>query len=329
MRMNHRFSAALRAALAVILTGGCGGGAPAGADGAAGGAGGIVWVARQSIGPDTLLGIDPRSAEIVRRVGTEDLWSNLAIGNGALWSAGSARDIVVRIDPRSGQPDTLQVPEGSHPGAVLLAEGALWVANEGDGTVLRVDPDRREVVATIQVGESMNMDNPLRLAAGDGAVWVITLFGRHDLHRIDPAGNTVVARVDDVGDGVVAIAYGEGSVWVTSVHDGMVQRIDPVTLASVARIAVGGRPVSIAVGAGAVWVGRQQAGMVDRIDPQTNSVTASFPVGGEPGQIVVSHDAVWVLNHADQSLARIDPATNEVDAIVQLGGAPKALAAAS
>jgi len=332
--METRYTRALLVAPALLWSAAltaCGSGPPSGATGDAGDAGGLIWVARQGtglFGPDTLIAIDPSSAEISRRVGTEDVWANLAIGAGGLWSAGSAADLVVRIDPRSGAADSIALPEGSHPDNVVLAEGSLWVASGGNGKVLRIDPERREVTATIDVTEDRSIDDAIRLAAGEGAIWAISLFGRYGLLRIDPATNTVTGRIEDVGDGAVAVAAGAGAIWVASVHDGMVQRVDPSTLSVVASIPVGSRPVSVAVGAGAVWVGKQSDGTVDRIDPQTNRVVATFPIGGEPGQLIVANDAVWVLNHADQTLARIDPAADEVTAIVELGNRPLALIAA-
>jgi YVTN family beta-propeller protein len=332
VRMTERMGWSLRrsmALLVLIALPACGSG-PSGSAADGGDAAGLVWVARDGSGlfdPDTLIGIDPATARITRRVGTEDLWGNLAIAAGGFWTAGSGADLVVRIDPRTGRPDSIPLPEGSHPGDVVLAEGSIWVANNGDGTVLRIDPATREVIASIEVGAEMSIDNALRLAAGDGAVWVITLFGRHGLHRIDPVSNTVTGRVEDVGDGAVGIAYGEGSVWVAGVHDGTVNRVDPSTLQVIASTPVGNRPVALAVGEGAVWVGKLGNGTVDRIDPATNRVVASFPVGGEPAGLVAAYGSIWVLNRGDNSVARIDPHADEVNAVVPLGRAPKALAA--
>ena len=318
----HRRAAVL---LAVIVVPGCGAGS-SGSGGGGDGVDGLVWVAWQGIGPDTLIGIDPATARITRRVGTEDVWGNLAIAAGGLWTAGA--DLVVRIDPRTGRPDSIPLPEGSHPADVVLAEGSIWVANNGDGTVLRIDPASRAVTASVQVVEAGSIDNPLRLAAGGGAVWVVALFGRHSLHRIDPASNTVTARAEDVGDGTVGVAFGEGSVWIAGVHDGTIYRVDPETLQVLARIPVDNRPVAVVVGAGAVWVGKLGDGTVDRIDPASNRVVASFPVGGEPAGLAAANGSIWVLNRGDRSIARIDPEASEVNAVIALGAPPRALAAA-
>lgn len=326
--MKHRSSRMIqrRAATLLLLLAlpACDRGAAGSGDGD--GAGDLVWVARAGNGMDSLVAIDPGTARITRGLGTEDLWSNLALTDGGFWTAGA--DLVLRVDARTGRPDSIPLPGGSHPGDLVLAEGSIWVATNGDGKVLRIDPASRSVIASIQVGETMSMDNPLRLAAGGGAIWVLTLFGDENLHRIDPATNTVTGSVDDVGDGTVGVAFGEGSVWVAGVHDGTIYRVDPATLEVLARIPVDKRPVAVAVGEGAVWVGKLGDGTVDRIDPATNRVTATFPVGGEPASLTVAFGSVWVLNRGNDSLGRIDPQTNELNASVPLGESPKALAVA-
>ena len=57
----------------------------------------------------------------------------------------------------------------------------------------------------------------------------------------------------DVGNGLAAVAYGEGSVWVTNTDDHTITRIDP-DKRQVATRRRRSRPTEIAVGAGTVWV---------------------------------------------------------------------------
>ncbi len=61
--------------------------------------------------------------------------------------------------------------------------------------------------------------------------------------RIDPATNTIVERIP-VGDDPIAVAVGDGSVWVTNYLDGTVSRIDPATNEVVQTIEVGLPPRS-------------------------------------------------------------------------------------
>ena len=50
---------------------------------------------------------------------------------------------------------------------VAFGEGAVWVVNQLDRTVMRLDPESGDVVATIEIG-----NEPQRVAAGEGSVWV-------------------------------------------------------------------------------------------------------------------------------------------------------------
>jgi streptogramin lyase len=225
---------------------------------------------------------------------------------------------VLRIDLRSGRTDTIPLGEDVRPESIILAEGAVWVGSGSDVRVRRIDPARREVVAEIQLGEDEEVDHGIRLAAGAGSIWAVDFFGDHDLHRIDPATNTVVGRIDDIGDGAVGVAYGEDAVWVTSVHDGRVHRIDPAAMQVVAGPQVGRRPLGVAVGEGAVWVANRGDASVARVDPATNRLVATIPVPGEAHWVMVTGGAVWV--GADTSLVRIDPATNRIAATMPHSG---------
>ena len=90
------------------------------------------------------------------------------------------------------------------------------------------------------------------------------------------------------------IAAGAGAVWVTSLLDDSVSRIDPATGRIVARIRVGRGASAIAVGPGAVWVADSLAGAVSRIDPRDNSVT-TIPVGLAPVDIAAGGGGAWVI----------------------------------
>ena len=59
------------------------------------------------------------------------------------------------------------VPGRRRPVDVAVGEDGVWVASSLDRTVTRLDPETGETVATIELG-----NEPQRLAAGGGAVWV-------------------------------------------------------------------------------------------------------------------------------------------------------------
>ena len=61
-----------------------------------------------------------------------------------------------------------------------------------------------------------------------------------------------------------------GSVWVTSMWQGTVWRLEPFTEQVQQVIPVGRAPFGLAVGAGSVWVTDYCGGTVARIAPETN-----------------------------------------------------------
>lgn len=289
----------------------------------------LIWAAAHSaslFGADTLVAFDPGSGRVSRTIEVESLGGGLAVGEGAVWTSSPADGAVLRIDLRSGRTDSILLGEEVQPESILLAEGSIWVASGNDVKVRRIDPARREVVAEIPLGEDEELDHNIRLAAGAGSIWAVEFFGDHDLHRIDPGTNTVTARLDDIGDGAVGIAYGDDAVWVASAHDGRVHRIDPATLQVVASPQVGRMPLGVAVGEGAVWVANRGDESVARVDPATNRLVATIPLPGEARWVMVARGAVWV--GAGTSLVRIDPATNQIVATLERSGRIGHLAAA-
>jgi streptogramin lyase/predicted Ser/Thr protein kinase len=190
-------------------------------------------------------------------------------------------------------------------------------------------------------------EGPLRLAAGDGAVWV-TSAPEGTLSRIDPDSREVDFSLR-VGEGISGVAVGEGAVWVSSPRDGSVLRVDPDERLTT-RIPVGGRPGAIvvgggrvwvaddagsgvtainatggrvfkrgivphamplrlAVGAGGLWVSSASTGAIRRIDLGSAVAGAPISVGRGPAGITVGGGVVWVANSRADTVTRVDPAT--------------------
>lgn len=95
------------------------------------------------------------------------------------------------------------------------------------------------------------------------------------------------------------------------------------------RVALPGRPVAVAVGEGAVWVlsgaggaWPNQTGWLLRLDPRSGRVTATTPLpqlfANQTVGPVIGGDAVWVIGQSSQLsqggsvLLRIDPASGRV-----------------
>jgi serine/threonine-protein kinase len=210
--------------------------------------------------------------------------------------------------------------------------------------------DDVSVSAPIEVGRG-----PLRVAAGEGAVWV-TSAPEGTLTRIDPDTERKAGRPIHLATGVSGVATGEGAVWVSSPKSGQVLRIDPDTGRVTARIDVGGSPGAIvlgghrvwvadddgggvtainaqggkvfrrhipplasplrlAVGAAGLWVSSASTGTVRRIDLGEAVAAAAVPVGRGPAGITTGGGQVWVANARADTVSRLEPATRALLAV--------------
>jgi streptogramin lyase len=147
-----------------------------------------------------------------------------------------------------------------------------------------------------------------------------------------------------VGQFPIAIASGEGAIWVT-VNDAdapeswSLKRIDPATNEVTHQLGLD-EVGDVAVGAGSVWVAgvvRGQGPALIRVDPRDVAITATIPLACDRAcaldQIVVEGDQIWattsVFNDAETSEAiHVDAMTNEIDARVDIPGDPRDLAIA-
>lgn len=179
----------------------------------------------------------------------------MAIGGGYLWvtSPGDSGggNTVFQIDLRTRRL-VASIPVGTLPAFTAFGYGSAWISNYRGASVSVVRPGSKEA-ETVAVAEG-----PLGIAAGEGAVWVVSFWSR-SLSRIDPETRRVVARIP-VGDGPLGVAAGAGGVWVTNRDDRTVSRIDPRTNRVAATIRLAASPWGIHVAHGRVWVTTQRCG---------------------------------------------------------------------
>ena len=236
---------------------------------------------------------------------------------------------VALIDPETNEiVDAVEV--GTGPSSVVVGEGAVWVLNAEDGTVSRIDPQTRDS-RTIGTGTT-----PTDLAVGGGYVWIVSICPDSTVFRLDPQTNHI-ERLAKLPSTCIAgerspsyVAHAAGSLWVASIDDTNVRRVDPASGAVEATIstppattgaAAGG---GIASGEGAVWVNRHDA--VVRIDPSTNTST-TIPVPHEFGWIAAGEGAVWTADNIvltgqapDRGILwRIDPARDAATRTIRVG----------
>lgn len=207
-----------------------------------------------------------------------------------------------------------RIAVGQDPSNVVAAYGSVWVVN--DDAVAKVNPDTNALALKkfIIAGDGAN-----GIAAGGNLLWVSAAI-QGTVVIIDPKANKVVGRIP-VASRPIAVAYGEGAVWVAEGGTDKVQRVDPVkrrALKPLIQVQYG--PNSLAVGDGAVWVANQFSYTVSRIDPATNKVVATIKVGIQPTDVAIGEGGVWVANSNSNSVSRIDPKTNKVVATIKISG---------
>ena len=231
----------------------------------------------------------------------------LGFGEGSLWAIGS-----IRATPPSASASASASPPG--------ADGAAGGPGGPPKTLfVGLDPQTDEELATSDGG-------PMPKAV---------------LRRMDPQTGAVVATIPLKGlmPSFNQVAFGAGSVWVSSGYYGMgptpkrypgdvVFRVDPQTNRVVDRIPVD-PPSGLAFGHGSVWATSISYGTVSRIDSQTNKVVAKIKVGRGASDIATDacSGAVWVARvylpktyggydnpkySEDRNLTRVDPETNRV-----------------
>ncbi len=197
-----------------------------------------------------------------------------------------------------------------------LGEGAVWVSDNHSQTIYKIDPKTNLIVMRIPADfphQPRSRRNRSWRGSGLGDHWcvltmccegiprkpawsrrryhchlptapgVVVDFGsiwiagsrEVELYRLDPATNRIVATTD-LHSRPVALASGEGSVWVRQV-DGTVQRFDGSSGKLIATFATGAADNSgeIVVGGGFVWINSRSVALM-QIDPQTNSQRSRF-----------------------------------------------------
>jgi DNA-binding beta-propeller fold protein YncE len=194
--------------------------------------------------------------------------------------------------------------------AILAALVAAFFLLLGDNDV--------SVSSPIPVGTP-----PLRIATGEGAVWV-TSAADGTLTRIDPDSRMVVGTPFHLGRGISAVAVGRKSVWVSSPRTSSVLRVDPASGSVLARIRVGGRPGALIVAGGRVWVADDGGAGVTAINPEGDRVfRRGIPPHAAPLRLAAGAGGVWVSSASTGSVRRIDQSTaRSAGAPVRAGRGP-------
>jgi YVTN family beta-propeller protein len=203
--------------------------------------------------------------------------------------------------------------------AVALAAGAF--GRRESSAVLApnslgvIDPETNRLVGQVRVGEL-----PIRVAAGEGGIWVLNA-GDRTVSRVDPQARKVVRTIPLAGRAEpMGLAAGADGVWVGRGRAGTltVARISPAFNEVMASTSLGTaeQPFyaarwAVAVGHRSVWAPGGRFGTVLRLDPLTRRVRATIDTGVRPAAIAVAPGATWITGSRNL-VVRIDPRTNKV-----------------
>lgn len=228
---------------------------------------GSLWV--PLCGDQALARVDLKEGKVTATIpiGIADSEGGLAAGADSIWLMTDKKGTLARIDPVTNKVVAeIQVPAGSY--TVAFGEGAVWVTGTESNVLTRVNPETNLVVETIPVGKA-----PRFLTIGGGYVWTLNQTNG-DVSKVDPKTNKVVETIEvGVPGSGGEIAFGEGSVWVTS-FEFPITRIDPASGKVVQQFAGEGGD-AIRVGLGSVWLSNIRAGTVWRLDPRRIAATVA------------------------------------------------------
>jgi DNA-binding beta-propeller fold protein YncE len=230
-----------------------------------------VWILSAFEGNSRLSEIDPPTGR-VRRAHTLGYAGpvGLASVDGAVWATTNqvAGSSILRVEPATGEILTaIALPEPL--GAIAARGDSVWAVSAPPtlsstaGKVWRIDSSTNEAVEAAEVGDLVTV------AVGEDAVWIGQGYvGEVAAVRLDPDTGALVTTIPVGGLGTPhapILAVGAGAVWLASLTQGTVSRINPSTNTVAARIDVlgeqasglptGSGPFAVAAGAEGVWVG--------------------------------------------------------------------------
>jgi streptogramin lyase len=247
-------------------------------------------------------------------------------GEGSLW----AIDPATCNDAMSVSGSASSSGGASFPSTIMESSAQASCLPPDETPLKRLDPQTGEEEATITL-EGFFEEARGQVAVGAGSVWALGASeDSHLLLRVDPETNRVADRIP-LDSPPTSLAFGHGSVWVTSSGRGTLSRVDPRTGEVAAEIGVGRGATDVAAdgGSGDVWVAcwggaEPEHNQLSRVDPEANRVVAQIPIVeharyGGPQGVSLGEGAVWAQG-ARGGLFKVDPATNEVVAERDLGG---------
>jgi predicted Ser/Thr protein kinase len=218
-----------------------------------------VWVTLPS--RSTVVGVSPRSGEIVREIPTPLPPARVAVGRSGLWvvarKTADGPAVLLRYDRDGAQ--LLQQTDVAHGiAAITLGGGYAWLALVQERRVLRIAPG-----GGLQNGARLTAP-ATALAFGAGYLWA-SVPEDDSVSRIDPRSK--LAKTTAVGRHPAQLVVAKQRVFVASNTSHRILVLDPKTGRRVGKpLRVPPNPAGVAAGGGHVWVTGVAASTLTRLD---------------------------------------------------------------
>ena len=197
---------------------------------------GSVWITTSY---NTLDRVDPADrsrvlASILLEDGSQDILNGVFVTTAAVWVYQSDKGELIKVDPATNRivsktPWTTLIAQAKAPTTVPVGKGTdfMWLqmaGDEGGGGItkglLRLDPNSGAGLTFLPWSPDQSGDGSITVT--DEAVW----YGAEGhLYRIDVATNQIDATYP-TATGIIHLAIGFGSVWLTNYERSLVQRLD-------------------------------------------------------------------------------------------------------
>ncbi len=225
----------------------------------------------------------------------------IAVTADGVWVADNAGSTVSRLDPGTGLPSAT-VRVSPNPLGFAQVDRDLWVFSQTEQRATVVDPRGPAVTRTVPL-PGLGAGYP-DVAAG--SIWVPDLSGTtRSVWQINPGSGQVVRRIA-TGPHPAEISFGFGSGWVTD-EQGVTRFDPATGKVQARIAGLGRQLDGIATTADAVWVVSIADNRLSRVDPATNRPTASLSVCTGPRHLTVVGDDLWVACLDAGMLVQVHP----------------------
>ncbi len=222
---------------------------------------------------------------------------------GGVWFVGQTGDYMARLDPATGTFARRDLPEGTGPHNLVVAnDGSIWIAGNRTAELQVYDPIEG-LKARISMPDPAARDPHTLVFAPDGTLWFSVQNGNF-VGRLAPAGQPTRVELIPVPT-PASRPYGivvadDGRPWFTEFAGGKIGTIDPATLElreyKLPRPETRPRRLML-TSDGDVWYVDYAGGMLGRLDPVDGSVREwRVPGGSEArpyGMAVDEKDFLW------------------------------------